>query len=135
MRIVRKRLLGLARRGLVGLQRIDALRDVERALIAGVDGVGVIAARGCHVGVELRLQIGRIELRERLSGANRIAFADVYGVGGLGERALNRDVLIGRDDAGEITRRLDGSKACDGDLHVGSGRRLRGRTAGASRYG
>ena len=110
-------------------RRIDALRDRQRALKDGVLGIGVIAVGGRNVGLQLRLQVGGIELREQLSRVHRVALANVNGIGGFGERALDRDVLVGRDDAGELARGLNRSEAGD----RASARRAAGRAAGACR--
>lgn len=97
-------------------------------------GIGVVAVGGREVGLELRLQIGGIELRERLPGMHRITFAYVHGSGRFGETALDGDVLIRRDHARQLTRGLNRAEARDGRFDKGCGRR-RGRfSAGAARH-
>ena len=51
--------------------------------------------------------VARIEDRQHLSAPDVIPFDYRYGIGGLGERARNRDVLIRSDDARDLDRRMD----------------------------
>ena len=90
-------------------------------------GIGVIAVRGRKIRLKLRLKIGGIQGREQLSGMHRVAFPNVHGVRGFRERALNRDVLVGGNDAGELARGVNRSEPDDralDDRHLGTRRRV-----------
>ena len=90
----------------------------------------MIAVRGRDVRFELRLEVGGIEVRQHLARGHGVALAHVDGIGGLGEGALHRDVLVGRDDAGEASRRVRSPRRSRSSF------RRRGRpvrAAGASR--
>jgi hypothetical protein len=93
--------------GFVGTNRVVALGNRKRSLKYRVHRVGVIAIRGGFIRFELRLEIGRIELSEQLAGVDPIALADVYRVGRFCKRALDRNVLIRRDDPGETPAGLN----------------------------
>ena len=88
------------------VHRVDALRDRQLPLIDVVAGGGVLLwAVATSAGA--RLQVGGVELRQELALLNGVALLDVDRVGGLGRRALDRDVLIRRDDAGERSAPAD----------------------------
>jgi hypothetical protein len=132
-RVFGERLLRLPDRGDLTDRALIALRDVERALILRVNRVGFVAVRLCDVGLELRLQVGRVEDRQHLAAIHAVAFLHVDGVGRLGQRRLYGDVLIRRHDAGQ---RLGGKErrfVSDRGLDGRGRRRFRcGRVSAAS---
>ncbi len=98
-------------------------------------GVGVIAVRRCEIRLELRLQVGSVELGEQLAGTHDIAFAHVDHVGGFGQGALNRDVLIWGDHTRQLPRGLNRAVGRHRRLDVGRRRRGRRLVPGAAAAG
>ena len=117
-RVVSERFLRLAHCRFVSAQRIDTLRNRKRALEDGVNGVGVIAVCRRKIGLQLRLQITGVEQRQDLPGMHGVALAYIDGVGRLREAALDGNVLVGRDDAGQLPGGLDAAVSGDRRLHV-----------------
>src|SRR5579883_775990 len=132
--VVRQRLLRLSNRGFVVAQRVEALLNRQRALEDGMNRAGVIAVGGCQVGLQLGLQIGGVELRQQLAGTYDVTLLDVNGIGRLRERALDRDVLIGRDDSGKLPRGFDRTKGRYSRIDVRGRRFVRGGPAPAAGY-
>ena len=98
-------------------------------------GIGVIAVGGRQVGLQLRLQIGGVELRQHLARVHLSPSRTYTASAGSAKRALHRHVLIGRDDAGQAASRLDRAVARDGGLDVRSGCGGGGLSGARSRRG
>jgi hypothetical protein len=116
----------------VGVHRIDALCDRKRTLKDGMDGVGMIAICRRKIGLQLRLQVGGVKQRQHLSCVHAVAFAHVNGIRRLRETALDGNVLVRRDDAGQPPGRFHAAIGRNRRLHVRRLGSLRGRAPPAA---